>query len=405
MPRFVARTPARRRARLILAGLMIAAGLAAAPPAAAAGPSGASAGAAPPATYEALCGPVPAPFARCDALRRTDIAVVPALAPGATTSAGGASPAVIEYTPSDLRAAYGLPSSGGGGRTVAIIDAYDLPTAAADLAVYRTQFGLPACTVASGCFRKVDEHGGTSYPPAPTGANAGWGGEIELDMDMVSAICPGCKILLVEANTSNLSDLGTAVDTAVRLGAVAVSNSYGGYEWAAEGALDAHYNHPGVAITAATGDYGWADGVEYPAASPYVISVGGTTLNQPTPGVWTQTAWADGGSGCSALRAQALLADRHRMHQQDHRRHISRRRPQHGRAGLRHDPVASRLVGLRRHQRSVADRRGRDRPGRPAGRGVVPEPAPVRQRRQPLGRDQRQQRLVRHLPLPGRGRL
>jgi hypothetical protein len=279
---------------------MIAAGLVAAPTAAAAGPSGASAGTAASATYEALCGPVPAPFARCDALRRTDIAAVPALAPGATTDAGGALPAASPaYAPSDLRSAYDLPSSGGSGRTVAIVDAYDLSTAAADLAVYRTQFGLAACTVASGCFRKVDEHGGTSYPaPAPTsGPYAGWGGEIELDMDMVSAICPGCKILLVEANTSTLSDLGTAVDTAVRLGAVAVSNSYGGQELAA---LDTHYNHPGVAITAATGDYGWADGVEYPAASPYVVSVGGTTLTHAanTRG-WTETAWADGGSGCS----------------------------------------------------------------------------------------------------------
>ena len=298
MPRLLTPTSPRRRARLIPAALLIAAGLFGAPTAVAAGPSGATAGTAAAATYEALCGPVPAPFARCDALRRTDIAAVPALSPGTTTNAGGASPAAFTgYTPSNLRSAYGLPSSGGSGRTVAIVDAYDLSTAAADLAVYRAAFGLPACTVASGCFRKVDEHGGTSYPAS--GAKSGWGGEIELDMDMVSAICPGCKILLVEATTSNLSDLGTAVDTAVRLGAVAVSNSYGGYEWAAEGGLDPDYNHPGVAITAATGDYGWADGVEYPAASPYVVSVGGTTLTQPTPGAWTQTAWPDSGSGCS----------------------------------------------------------------------------------------------------------
>jgi hypothetical protein len=298
MPRLLTPTSPRRRARLIPAALLIAAGLFGAPTAAAAGPSGASAGPAAAATYDALCGPVPAPFARCDALRRTDIAAVPALSPGTTTSAGGASPAAFTgYTPSNLRSAYGLPSSGGSGRTVAIVDAYDLSTAAADLAVYRAAFGLPACTVASGCFRKVDEHGGTSYPAS--GAKSGWGGEIELDMDMVSAICPGCKILLVEATTSNLSDLGTAVDTAVRLGAVAMSNSYGGHEWAAEGGLDPDYNHPGVAITAATGDYGWADGVEYPAASPYVVSVGGTTLTQPTPGAWTQTAWPHSGSGCS----------------------------------------------------------------------------------------------------------
>jgi len=108
--------------------------------------------------FEAVCGPVPAPFARCASLRRTDMAAVPASQPGTAPDGIGAAPAVVNgYGPLDLRSAYGLPSSGGSGRIVAIVDAFDLATAAADLAIYRAQFGLPACTVASGCFRKVDQ--------------------------------------------------------------------------------------------------------------------------------------------------------------------------------------------------------------------------------------------------------
>ena len=251
--------------------------------------------------FEAVCGPVPAPFARCASLRRTDMAAVPASQPGTAPDGIGAAPAVVNgYGPLDLRSAYGLPSSGGSGRIVAIVDAFDLATAAADLAIYRAQFGLPACTVASGCFQKVDQLGGTNYPGS--GIPQGWAGEIELDLDMVSAVCPDCRILLVEANSANLADLGTAVDTAVRLGAVAVSNSYGAGEWAAESTQDPHYNHPGVVITASTGDAGWVDGVEYPAASPFVVAIGGTSLSHAANARgWTETAWSGTGSGCSGF--------------------------------------------------------------------------------------------------------
>src|SRR5207245_3122924 len=115
-------------------------------------------------------------------------------------------------------------SSAGNGQTVAIVDAYDDPNAASDLNVYRSQFGLPACTTANGCFKKVNQNGGTSYPRA----NGGWAQEISLDLDMVSAICSNCHILLVEASTNNLTDLGAAVNRAALLGAPAISNSYGG---------------------------------------------------------------------------------------------------------------------------------------------------------------------------------
>ena len=192
---------------------------------------------------EAVCPAATPGTAECLALRRTEAGTDASASPQALWGA---------YTPTDLQSAYALPSgTAGSGRTVAIVDAYDLPTAEADLGAYRTQFGLPACTTANGCFRKVNQNGGTSPYPA---ADSGWGGEIGLDIDMVSAVCPACKILLVEANDNNLYNLGLAVDRAVSMGAVAVSNSYGGPEWSGETSYDAHYNHPGVAITASTGD-------------------------------------------------------------------------------------------------------------------------------------------------------
>jgi subtilase family serine protease len=198
------------------------------------------------------------------------------------------------YGPADLRSAYGLNVSGGAGQTVAIVDAYDDKTAEADLGVYRSQFGLPACTTANGCFKKVNQSGVQgSYPSN----NAGWGLEISLDLDMVSAVCPNCHILLVEATNNQNANLYKAVDTAARLGANVISNSYGGSETATETADDVHFNHPGVAITVSSGDAGY--GVEYPAASQYVTAVGGTTLTRSGSG-FTESAWSGAGSGCSA---------------------------------------------------------------------------------------------------------
>lgn len=201
------------------------------------------------------------------------------------------------FGPSDLQSAYNLPSaSAGSGQTVAIVDAYDDVTAESDLGVYRAQFGLAPCTTANGCFRKVNESGGSTPPTA----NASWGQEISLDLDMVSAICPNCKILLVEASTASFADLGTAENTAASLGANAISNSYGGGESSAEtSSYDAYYNHPGHAITVSSGDNGY--GVQYPAASQYVTAVGGTSLSRASNARgWTETVWSGAGSGCSA---------------------------------------------------------------------------------------------------------
>lgn len=198
------------------------------------------------------------------------------------------------YHPSDLQAAYGL--TGGGSETVAIVDAYDDPTVESDLNVYRSTFGLGACTSSNGCLRKIDERGGTTYPAF----NTGWSEEIAIDTEMVSAICPHCKIVLVEADSASLDDLGTAVDTAVAQGAHVVSNSYYAREWSGETAYDVHFNHAGIAMTASSGDQAYAS---YPATSPYVTAVGGTTLSG-NAGSFTQTAWTPSGHGCSAYEAR-----------------------------------------------------------------------------------------------------
>jgi subtilase family serine protease len=202
-------------------------------------------------------------------------------------------PSPSGYGPADLKAAYNLNTGGGSGQVFAIVDAYDDPNAESDLNVYRTQFGLGECTTSNGCFRKVDQNGGTSYPRA----DAGWAEEISLDLDMASAICPNCQILLVEASSNFFSDLATAEDQAAALGANVISNSYGGGEYSGETSDESHFNHPTAAITVSTGDSGY--GVEFPAASRYVTAVGGTSLIK-SGNSYSETAWSGAGSGCSA---------------------------------------------------------------------------------------------------------
>ncbi|MDX6353626.1 MAG: hypothetical protein QOF98_529 [Streptomyces sp.] len=215
-------------------------------------------------------------------------------------STGAVSPAAAPsgFGPTDLQSAYALPSTGGSTATVAIVDAYDDPNAESDLATYRSTYGLAACTTANGCFKKVGQSGSTTSLPA---ANSGWAEEISLDVDMVSAICPQCHILLVEATSSSMTNLGASVNTAVSLGAKYVSNSYGGGESSSDSSYDSSYfNHTGVAITVSAGDSGY--GAEYPAASRYVTAVGGTSLTKSTSTTrgWTETVWSGSGSGCSA---------------------------------------------------------------------------------------------------------
>jgi subtilase family serine protease len=198
--------------------------------------------------------------------------------------------------PSQIQSAYKLTGLNGAGRTVAIVDAYNDPKAASDLATYRKAYGLPPCTVANGCFTQVNQSGATSPLPA---SDYGWAEEESLDLDAVSAACPTCHIALVEANSANNLDLAKTENAAAKLpGVVAISNSYGGSEASSETSYDSYYNHPGIGITVSSGDSGY--GVEYPAASSNVTAVGGTTLTQASNARgWTETAWSGAGSGCS----------------------------------------------------------------------------------------------------------
>jgi hypothetical protein len=230
------------------------------------------------------------------------------------------------YTPSDLWSAYGLGAlstlgAAGGpgtGQTVGIVDAYDDPNVEADLGTFDSQYGLPACTTADGCFTKVGQTGTSSLPAG----NAGWAGEISLDVEAVHSICPDCKILLVEANSSSSTDLASAVNEAVSLGATEVTNSYGAAEQA-NSTVEAAYTHPGVVITASSGDQGYYNWTEpslgtsanMPAALPDVVAVGGTSVNLNSDGSRSsETVWNDNtgpkalggsagasGGGCSTL--------------------------------------------------------------------------------------------------------
>jgi subtilase family serine protease len=203
--------------------------------------------------------------------------------------------AVLGYSPLQFQTAYGVvditPSPL---QTIGIVDAYDDPNAESDLNTYSQQFGLPACTTANGCFKKVNQTGGTTYPSA----NQGWAFEISLDVQITHALCPACNILLVEANSNSFSDLLAAEDYATSHANV-VSNSWLGNEFSTETVYDGHFEHPGIPITFPAGDSGY--GVYYPAASQYVTAVGGTTLTLKSNNTRaSETAWSGTGSGCSA---------------------------------------------------------------------------------------------------------
>ena len=243
--------------------------------------------------------------AACNAIRHDSLTAAGRVIPNATHAG---------YVPADLQSAYNLPSAtAGSGQVIAIVDAYNDPSALSDVNTYRSQFGIaplstctsasPALSTTKPCFSKVNQSGGTKYP----WSNGGWAQEISLDLDMVSAACPNCSILLVEATSSTLTNLGTAVNQAAKLGATEISNSYGGGESSSDARYDATYfNHPGVAITVSSGDSGY--GVQYPAASQYVTAVGGTTLARLTGSTrgWGETVWSGAGSGCSAYDARPI---------------------------------------------------------------------------------------------------
>jgi len=229
---------------------------------------------------KAVCAQVSTGYAHCDAhiITKGDGAT-----PNATASYQSG------YAPADLVKAYNIPRNGST-NTIAIVDAYASPTAAADLAKYRSQFGLGTANL-----RQVNQSGGTTLPAG----NTGWGQEEALDLDMASAACPSCSILYVGSNSSSFADLSAAVKTAAANGAKVISNSYGGSEYSGESTAQAAYNQPGVAVTVSSGDSGY--GAQFPASSRYVVDVGGTALNRSsTTRGFTEAAWTGGGSGCSA---------------------------------------------------------------------------------------------------------
>jgi hypothetical protein len=209
-------------------------------------------------------------------------------------------------TPAWLQQAYDttwLSANQGTNDTVAIVDAYDDPTAASDLATYRSHFGLPACTQASGCFTVVNQSGKTQAQASswPT-ANGDWNLETSMDLDAVSAICPNCHIVLVEATTDGWSDLVTAEGTAANYpGVDQVSDSWGMMVPAAPSPLA--FGYPNVSIVASSGDTGYqlSAGPQYPASEPNVVSAGGTTLTTGSVSGYrgfTETTWAGAGSTC-----------------------------------------------------------------------------------------------------------
>ena len=213
-----------------------------------------------------------------------------------STPAGfGPTSLVSAYNPA---AATSYPNVGSSGTTIAIVDAYGYKKAEADLAIYRAAFGLPPCTTANGCFTKLNQNGRQSAYPVQ---KLGWMQETALDLDMASAMCPNCKIMLVEANTSSYADLAAAVNMAASKGAKVISNSYGGPELGSQAYASA-YDHQGIAITASTGDKGYKAGPQFPASLPTVTAVGGTSLIAAgNMRGWTESAWAGSGSGCSQV--------------------------------------------------------------------------------------------------------
>ena len=332
---------------------------------------------------------------QCFALLRSDVKAVSAnaITPNATPSG---------YGPANLASAYKLSTGGrrrrrrsrSSTRTTTRPPPPTSPSTAASSACRPVRSRAAACRI-------VNQNGATSPLPAN---DAGWAGEESLDLDMVSAICPNCHIILVEANSATDANLYAAEDRAVAMGAKFVSNSWGGGEYSGQTTDDSHFNHPGVAITVSSGDD--ATGAEYPATSQYVTAVGGTHLTTSTNSRgWTETAWTDAGSGCSAFDAkpswQTVTTGCTRRAEAD----VS--------------AVADPATGVAVYQTFGAsgwvvyggtsvvgtDHRQRVRARRHAGRRHLRGVLPVRAPGQPVRRDQRHQRHLRRTDLHRRHRL
>ena len=304
-------TPAQRAAELVTpaagahaapssptAAALTSAGLPAAGAAPAKPASGASA-----SGYRSACAAPGPGQAQCFVL----FAPEPAANKTATAGASVAAKKPAGWAPKDIERAYRLPVSRGSRATVAVVEAFDTPKLETYLNDYRREYGLGPCTTANGCFRKVGQAGSAKHLP-PSGVLSGWDLEATLDVDMVSAACPTCRILVVEANGQDFDQLSAAVNTAVRLGAVAISNSYGGRETGQDLTDARAYNHPGHAIVVSTGDFGYST-ASFPANLPTVTAAGGTELfKAANKRGWRETAWNTGGVGAGASGCSAYVA-------------------------------------------------------------------------------------------------
>lgn len=212
---------------------------------------------------------------------------------------------VTGYTPRDLASIYGVPTGASSSTTVAVIAAGRNPQIASEVATYRAQFGMAACGT---CLAEVNQAGNAAPLPAEIRdqqGNAPWHMETSLDAEVVTALCPACRVLVVEASSANVSDLTAAAASAARLGAQYVSMSFGAGEWAGESALDSQLAAPGVVYVAATGDSGY--GTAWPAVAPNVVAVGGVSVTGSASTGWSSSAWSGGGSGCSAYEQRGVV--------------------------------------------------------------------------------------------------
>ena len=209
----------------------------------------------------------------------------------------GSGPPSGSFTPAQIQQAYQFNqvSYNGSDETIAIVDAYNDPDIQSDLNTFDTEFGLPSTTISV-----VNETGGSKLPSAdPTG---GWEVEESLDVEWAHAMAPGANIMLVEASSASLSDLLTAVSYASQHANV-VSMSWGSSEFSGETSDDSYFNAPGVAFVVASGDTGAP--AEWPATSPNVLGVGGTSLTLNSSGGWgSETGWSGSTGGPSAYEPQ-----------------------------------------------------------------------------------------------------
>lgn len=234
-----------------------------------------------------VCGPAGPSQVRCDALIRLD---TPRMSHNASPDR------IPGYHPADLVSAYKLPSSDhGSGQTIAIVVPLDDPFAGGNLDHYRATFGLPPCTKSNGCFTKVDQRGSVTHHPAP---DPNWAVVTSVDLDMASAICPNCHLLLVETDADSIASVAAGVETAARLGANVINNGYLSTDYS----QNSHYNHPGKIVVAIAGNLGHQNPAYFPAGSQYVVAVGGTSLHRSgNARGWTEKVWYATGSGCSPL--------------------------------------------------------------------------------------------------------